>query len=115
MQESVLPSASPAPPAASVPQLRSPAARLAPAAESRWGLRDLLTFAAVAAQLALIVLVLREFRLESDSFRWILRLVVPGFVIHHFLPARFRLPFFALLSVTATVMVIGIGPGVTLI
>ena len=34
-----------------------------------------------------------------------------GFFVHHLLPSRWRLPFFAALSLAATLFVLGVGPG----
>ena len=68
-------------------------------------------FLAVVAQLGLIALLVQYWQLESQSLARLMWLALIGFIIHHFLPLRFRLPFFALLSVLATIMVIGqIGP-----
>jgi hypothetical protein len=40
-----------------------------------------------------------------------MQLALAGFVIHHLLPLRFRLPFFAMLSLVATITVVGhLGP-----
>jgi hypothetical protein len=68
-------------------------------------------FLAVAAQFGLIVLLVQYWQLESLSLARLMQLAFVGFVIHHLLPARFRLPFFAMLSVVATIIVVGqIGP-----
>jgi hypothetical protein len=76
--------------------VRAPASKVpptAPIASAPWA-----QFAAVVVQLALLVLVVRGFGLEGDRLGDVLVLAAAGFIIHHFLPARFRLPFFALLS-----------------
>jgi|ERR1700730_7761537 len=56
---------------------------------------------AVIVQFGLIVLVVDQWQLESLSLARLLELAFVGFVIHHLLPLRFRLPFFALLSLLA--------------
>jgi hypothetical protein len=68
-------------------------------------------FFAVVVQFGLIVLVVDQWQLESLSLARLLQLAFVGFVIHHLLPLRFRLPFFAMLSLVAIVIVVGqIGP-----
>ncbi len=71
---------------------------------------NLLKTLAIAVQLALFVFVIeRRFEVESPAFRQIVRLAAAGFVIHALLPRRFRLPFFALLSVAGIFLVLGAG------
>ena len=68
-------------------------------------------FLAVVVQFGLIVLVVDQWQLESLSLSRLMQLAFVGFVIHHLLPLRFRLPFFAMLSLAVTIMVIGqMGP-----
>src|SRR5436305_1743893 len=78
--------------------------------------RNVATFAqflAIAVQFGLIVLVLSFWHVENLSLVRLMQLAFAGFVVHHFLPLRFRLPFFALLSVVAVVMGVGhLGPNV---
>src|SRR6266487_1521044 len=64
-------------------------------------------FFAVVVQFGLIVLVVDQWQLESVSLARLLQLAFVGFVIHHLLPLRFRLRFFALLSLVATIVVVG--------
>jgi hypothetical protein len=64
------------------------------------------SFVAVAFQFLLLVFLVREFHLESRTFSRLLVLMFAGFLIHHYLPDRWRLPFFALLSVAATIRVL---------
>ena len=68
-------------------------------------LRKQLPFLAVAIQFGLIVLLVLGFHLESLTFGRVMVLTFAGFLIHHYLPLRFRLPFFALLSLAATIRV----------
>src|SRR2546427_248179 len=54
-------------------------------------------FLAVSLELAFLTLVIREFRLGNQSFyEQIAVLVLAGFVIHYFLPSRYRPSFFLL-------------------
>src|SRR5438067_7679924 len=68
-------------------------------------------FLAVIAQFGLIVMVVNYWQLESLALARLMALAFVGFVIHHLLPVRFRLPFFAMLSLLALVSGVGhIGP-----
>src|SRR5215467_3691251 len=70
-------------------------------------------FLAVVAQFGLIVLVINQWQLESVSLSRLMQLAFIGFIIHHFLPLRFRLPFFAGLSLVAVITGVGhLGPNV---
>jgi hypothetical protein len=64
-------------------------------------------FFAVVAQFGLIVLVVVSWQLESLSLARLMELAFVGFIIHHLLPLRFRLPFFAALSMVAVVFSMG--------
>src|SRR5262249_1319972 len=70
-------------------------------------------FLAILAQFALIVVAIDRWHLESQSLARLMWLALGGFVIHHFLPLRFRLPFFAMLSLLAVITGVGhLGPDV---
>jgi len=72
---------------------------------------ELAQFLVVVAQFGLIVLVVREWHLENLLLSRLMALAFVGFIIHHLLPFRFRLPFFALLSLVAVIFGLGeIGP-----
>ena len=78
-------------------------------------------FAVVVVEFALVVVLVARFHLESQTFYRLLVLSLAGFVVHHYLPVRLKLPFFALLSVFITVAVVDsiwalspTGPGATL-
>ena len=74
---------------------------------------ELASFLAVAAQFGLIVLVVDSWQLESQLLARLMWLAFVGFVIHHFLPRRFRLSFFAGLSLVAVITASGhLGPNV---
>src|SRR5437773_9814094 len=60
-------------------------------------------FLAVVIQFGLIVLVVGDWQLENQSLSRLMDLACVGFIIHHLLPLRFRLPFFAVLSLVAVV------------
>jgi len=63
--------------------------------------------ALIALQLGLVLVVFRQYQIENSGFLLIAQIGFAGFVVHAFLPLRFRLPFFALLSIGATAMLLG--------
>ena len=68
----------------------------------------MLRFLAIALQLGLILVVVHLFRIEQDRFFLeMLGLCTGGFLIHTWLPDRFRLPFFCLLSLFSIVLFLG--------
>jgi hypothetical protein len=72
-------------------------------------------FLAVVAQFGLIVLVVNHWQLEGLPLIRLMQLALVGFVIHHLLPLRFRLPFFAMLSLASVITIVGqMGPRVWL-
>jgi D-alanyl-lipoteichoic acid acyltransferase DltB (MBOAT superfamily) len=73
------------------------------------------TIALITLQLGLVVLVVRQYRLESRTFLWVVALVAAGFPAHALLPPRFRLPFFAGLSLAAIAIALGILNGAALV
>lgn len=77
--------------------------------------RSLVRFGAIALQLAAIVIVLRQFQIESRAFREVAMLAFVGFAVHYFLPQKFRLPFFAILSIGASFLVLGPATGAWLL
>ncbi len=73
-------------------------------------------FLSIVVQLGLLVLVIRQFQLENQAFYHNLMLLTfYGFLIHFFLPARYRLPFFLFLSWVAIFGVLGLANGIWLI
>src|SRR5262245_21956038 len=72
-------------------------------------------FLAVAAQFGLIVLLVLELLIESRSFGRVMKVGLVGFLVHHFLPLRWRMPFFVALSLATTMIVIGVAPAVVLV
>jgi len=85
----------------------------APAREADVSLsaRNLGTIALVTAQLALTLLVVHAFRLESRTFFDVMLLATGGFAVHALLPMRYRLSFFVLLSVASLVLALGLRDG----
>src|SRR5438552_12524466 len=74
-------------------------------------IRASLSFFTVLLQFGLIVLLVNQWQLESLSLGRVMELAFAGFIIHHLLPQRFRLPFFAMLSLVAVLSGVGhIGP-----
>ena len=63
--------------------------------------------AGIALQLALVLLVVREYQLESRTFFNVMLLGAVGFVIHALLPLRLRLSFFVLLSLAGITLAFG--------
>src|SRR5439155_23603551 len=63
-------------------------------------------FGIATVQLALLLVVLRQFQIESNAFLRIAVLAFGGFVIHYFLPASLRLPFFSILSLAGIAIVL---------
>jgi hypothetical protein len=64
-------------------------------------------FTLIALQLALLLLVIRQFQIQSGAFLRISIIAFGGFAIHYFLPMRWRMPLFALLSLAAIGVVFG--------
>src|SRR6266567_5351425 len=64
-------------------------------------------FLAIVAQFGLIVMVVGYWQLESLPLARLMALAFAGFVIHHLLPMRFRLSFFAMLSLVAVITGVG--------
>jgi D-alanyl-lipoteichoic acid acyltransferase DltB (MBOAT superfamily) len=72
-------------------------------------------FATILAQLSLLLLIVSQFRIESDAFFRLAALTVAGFTVHYFLPLPKRLPFFVLLSLAGIAMILGLVQGAWLI
>jgi D-alanyl-lipoteichoic acid acyltransferase DltB (MBOAT superfamily) len=65
-------------------------------------------FALIALQLLLVLVLLRQFQIEGKAFVELAALSFAGFIVHAFLPMRWRLPFFAGFSVAALAFVLGL-------
>jgi hypothetical protein len=77
--------------------------------------RSLLRLGAIVVQLGAILIVLRQFQIESRAFREVAMVAFAGFVVHYFLPQKFRLPFFAALSIAALFLILGLANGAWLL
>src|SRR5438105_1014912 len=64
-------------------------------------------FLVVLVQFALIAIVIDYWQLESQPLARLMWLAFAGFIVHHSLPQRFRLPFFAMLSLFAVITAVG--------
>src|SRR5438067_2470047 len=70
-------------------------------------------FLMVLVQFALIAMVIDYWQLESQPLARLIWLAFAGFIVHHSLPQRFRLPFFAMLSLFAVITAVGhFGPNI---
>ncbi len=69
----------------------------------------------VVGQLALVLLLLRQYSIEGAAFIRVALLAFGGFAIHALLPLPYRLPFFAALSIAATAFIMGLENGAWLI
>ena len=76
---------------------------------------DLLRFAGLAGALAFITAVIYHFSLESKAFFSVALASLGGFAVHYFLPLRYRLGFFIVLSLGTIVVLLGAGTGSWLI
>jgi D-alanyl-lipoteichoic acid acyltransferase DltB (MBOAT superfamily) len=65
-------------------------------------------FLSIAVQLGLLVLVIRQFRLENQAlYHNVMLLTLFGFLVHYFLPSQYRLPFFLFISLGAIAGILG--------
>ena len=65
-------------------------------------------FGFIAVELALLLIALRQFQIESSALLRLAMLAFAGFAVHAFLPLRYRLPFFTVLSLSGIVLVFGV-------
>ena len=95
-------------------ELRLTTAKAPPRRRSvRQHIAEVAQFLAVVAQFGLVVLLVQYWQLESQLLARVMWLAFAGFIIHHLLPLRFRLPFFAMLSLVAVITAVGhFGPNV---
>src|SRR5437879_137796 len=77
-----------------------------PSAE-RMGAQDAMRLAMVCVQLALVLLVIYQYQLESRTFFNVMALGFAGFVVHALLPLQYRLSLFVGLSLAAIVVAFG--------
>ncbi len=69
---------------------------------------NLLGFLLVAFQCAAILLLVHRFQLENELFQQVVTIAMAGFLLHHWLPARLRLPFFVVLSLGSVAYFFGL-------
>ncbi len=71
----------------------------------------------VFLQLCLLILILLPvcWFLQNKAFNQVTMLAFSGFLVHHLLPVRWRMPFFAMLSLASVIIVFGVFPGVWLL
>lgn len=75
-------------------------------------LENIREFLAIAVQLGLLVLVIRQFQLISLPFyHYVTLLTFFGFVIHYFLPTNLRIPFYLFLSLVGIATIFGFQNG----
>jgi D-alanyl-lipoteichoic acid acyltransferase DltB (MBOAT superfamily) len=65
-------------------------------------------YVSVGLQLGLVLLLLRQYQIEGIAFVRLAIFTFAGFAVHALLPLKYRLPFFAALSVAGTAFVLGI-------
>jgi len=71
------------------------------------GSADLWKIAAITAQLALLLVIIQRFQVESVAFLMMSAVAFGGFVVHAFLPLRLRLPAFLILSIATIAIILG--------
>jgi D-alanyl-lipoteichoic acid acyltransferase DltB (MBOAT superfamily) len=91
------------------------AARLSEARPAVDVFRDPVRLLGLTAQLGLALLLIRQFQLESRTFFHVVVLATVGFVVHALLPLRYRLPFFACLSLASVWVAFGVSDGAWLL
>ncbi|MCL4760674.1 MAG: hypothetical protein KJ018_02585 [Burkholderiales bacterium] len=72
-------------------------------------------YLAIVAQLALVLLLFRQYQIESGAFLRLAVLAFAGFAVHALLPLAWRLPFFLLLSVAGIFVAIDVANALWLI
>lgn len=77
------------------------------AADGSRDLSEFLSLAMIAVQVMLVAFVLQYLDVVTPAFVRTVKLALAGFLVHHFLPFKLRLPFFVLLSVTGIFLVLG--------
>lgn len=75
----------------------------------------LIRYLVLGFQLGLLLLIFRQFQLESKAFLRLAILAFGGFAVHYYLPMRLRLPFFVVLSLSGIAIVFGLVDGAWLV
>lgn len=68
-------------------------------------------FLGIVAEVALVAYLIGAYDVETRTFQRLMWVVLAGFVVHHALPLRLRLPFFAGLSLAVTTWALGLEEG----
>ena len=74
-----------------------------------------ITLLGITLQLMLVLVLLRQFQIESAAFRLVAALAVGAFVVHALLPLRFRMAFFSAVSLLSIPLTLGLVNGIWLI
>jgi D-alanyl-lipoteichoic acid acyltransferase DltB (MBOAT superfamily) len=69
----------------------------------------------IVAELGLLLLLLRQYQIENAAFLRLSVLAFGGFIVHALLPLKYRLPFFAGLSLCGIALVLGWSNGAWLV
>ncbi len=64
-------------------------------------------FFIILGQLVLLLLAVRQFQIESQAFLTVFLLAIGGFCVHYFLPYRWRIHWFLILSLASLPLVLG--------
>lgn len=75
---------------------------------SKTFLRQTAQIGLIGCQLFLLLVIIRQFQIESSAFVRIIVLGFSGFVVHYFLPFSLKLPFFAFLSIVGVGLIFGL-------
>ena len=68
---------------------------------------QLVKLATILVQLGFLLIVFRQFTLVNSAFMRVALICFGGFVVHHFLPLRFRMHFFLTMSLVGMAVVFG--------
>ncbi len=69
---------------------------------------QLLGYLLVVLQCGAVLALVHRFHLENELFQQIVTIAMAGFLVHHWLPARLRLPFFVALSLGSVAYFFGL-------
>lgn len=71
------------------------------------GERNLVSYLVIGAELVLFIALIHQFQLETSALVRLMMVALGGWAVHYFLPRRYRLPFFVVLSFTGIFVVLG--------
>jgi D-alanyl-lipoteichoic acid acyltransferase DltB (MBOAT superfamily) len=72
-------------------------------------------FVFLAGQLVALVWVMRAFQLEERAFIYLMGIATGGFLVHYWIPFRFKEPFWILVSLAGSALIVGPGPAIILL